>query len=132
MRPLILIAALLLTGCTTPQQRLEFAMQRLEIDRQAARPVTCTAGEDCEVKWGRALQWVLDNSAYKLQTQSDALLSTFGPFPNDPRPAYSISKVATGGGNYVIDFRGGCDNIFGCQPTLLEGKASFVGAVMGP
>jgi serine protease Do len=37
-----------------------------------------------------------------------------------------------GGGNAVIDFDGGCDNIFGCIPSMLEERASFANYVMGP
>ncbi|HLG85683.1 MAG TPA: hypothetical protein VKZ79_00635 [Alphaproteobacteria bacterium] len=105
--------------------------QQAAVQAQAARPVVCSTGGDCEVKWGRALQWVLNNSAYKVQSQSDAMISTMGPLPDDPRPAYTITKMAQGNGTYLIDFRAGCDNIFGCVPNLMVAKADFVVAVMG-
>ena len=125
-RIITLTACAAIAACTTMTPA-----QQAETQRQAARPVTCTVA-DCEVKWGRALQWVLNNSAYKIQNQSESLLTTMGPLPDDPRPAFTISKIAQGDGRYVIDFRAGCDNMFGCVPTLVESRASFVQAVMGP
>jgi hypothetical protein len=130
MRALVfsgLAASVLLAGCATVSPE-----QQAALSAEASRPVTCTAGPDCEVKWGRALKWVLDNSSYRVQSQSDVMISTMGPLPNDPRPAFTITKMATGGGAYVIDFRAGCDNMFGCIPSLVEAKASFVRTVMQP
>lgn len=84
------------------------------------------------MKWSRALQWILGHSEYKLQTSTDVLLATFGPFPNDPRPAFTIAKVAIGGGHYEIEFSAGCDNIFGCLPSVASLNASFVNSVSAP
>jgi len=53
-----------------------------------------------------------------------------GPLKNDPSPAFNISKTANGNGTYTIDFRGGCDNIFGCIPDLTVAKANFNRFVM--
>lgn len=32
---------------------------------------------------------------------------------------------------YDLDLRAGCDNIFGCSPSLVQLQAGFVLAVMG-
>ena len=98
---------------------------------EAARPVTCHGADDCQVKWGRALQWVLSNSAYKISNQTELLISTLGPLPDDPLPAITVSRLPTGDGDYLFSLQMGCDNLFGCQPSLLSLQASFVRSVMG-
>ncbi|HLG85976.1 MAG TPA: PDZ domain-containing protein [Alphaproteobacteria bacterium] len=120
-------AIIFLNACAhqTPEQ--EAALRA-----EAARPVECGGAEDCQVKWSRALQWVKNNSAYKFQQATDSLIATMGPLPDDPRPAYTITKILQVGGRATFDFDGGCDNIFGCVPSMLQAKASFVNYVMGP
>jgi hypothetical protein len=115
-----------LTACAqlTPEQQAA-------LQRAANRPVTCMAGKDCEEKWSRVVQWVKENSAYKFQTVSDTVIQTMGPLPDDARPAFTVTKVSTGNDSYMINLDGGCDNIFGCVPSLLKLKASFAVAVMG-
>ena len=117
--------AVSLSACATMSPAEQAAMTI-----EAERPITCSGGADCELKWGRSLQWVLNNCTYKIQTQSEAMISTMGPLPDDPSPAFTITKTSDGHGGYVIDFRGGCDNMFGCQPSLLDSKASFARAVL--
>jgi hypothetical protein len=115
-----------LAGCAsgpTPAQEAAF-------NRDAARDVVCEGQEDCEVKWGRAIQFTLDNSYYRIQQQTDALIQTAGPLPNYPNLVMVISKIPLGGGQYRFDLRGGCDNMFGCVPTLIQAKAYFVRTVM--
>jgi hypothetical protein len=122
----LLLGAFVLAGCATVPPEQLAAQQAM-----ADRPVACSGTDDCEVKWSRALQWVLDHGSYRIQTQSDMMIATMGPLPNSPLAAFTITKVAQGDGNYIFDFRGGCDNIFGCTPSLVASKASFVQAVMG-
>jgi len=126
MKALVFAALLALAACVTMTPAEQAALQE-----QAARPVTCSGSDDCEVKWGRAIQWVLSNSQYRIQVQTDQLIQTAGPTPDSPVPAFVISRVAMGGGNYSFSLQGGCDNPFGCVPSLLESQASFVDAVMG-
>jgi hypothetical protein len=127
MKPTYIFAAAVLTlaGCatTTPEQQAA-------INAQAARTVSCSGQDDCAVKWGRAVKWILDNSAFKIQTQSDTMISTMGPLPNDPTPTFTVTKIAEGNGAYEFDFRAWCDNMFGCVPTNARSKAGFVMAVM--
>lgn len=117
-----LTVAALLSSCATPQQK---AM--LEMD--ASRPMICQQGQDCEVKWSRALVWVQDNSRWKLRIANDSLITTEGPFDTTDA-SFSINKIPLGNGQYSIAFRAGCGNMFGCVPSLLELKASFVNAVL--
>ena len=121
----IVVLSLCVAGCETmtPEQ---LAAQ----NAQAARPVGCQGQEDCEVKWGRATRWVLDHSEFKIRSQSETMIATMGPLPNDPTPAFTITKIALGQGAYEFDFRGGCDNMFGCVPSMTASRASFVAAVM--
>lgn len=123
----VVVACLVLAACNTmtPEQKSALAAQ-------ASRPVVCSSDQDCRVKWSRAVQWVMQNSAYKLQTQSDLVIQTMGPLPDDTRPAFTISRSANANGSGVINFSGGCDNIFGCIPSMLEEQASFVQFVMAP
>lgn len=98
--------------------------------RDSAREVKCSGHDDCEVKWGRAVQFVLDNSFYRIQQQTDTIIQTAGPLPNHPELAMVINRVALGGGKYRFNLRGGCDNMFGCSPSLDYATAYFVRAVM--
>lgn len=122
----VLFVAAVLPSCTTMD-----AQQRAELTAQANRSVTCKKGDDCEMKWSKATQWVKENCEYKFQTVSDNVIQTMGPLPYDPSPAYTITKMSDGNGVYTFDFSGGCDNIFACIPSLLQAKASFVNYVMG-
>ncbi len=116
----------LAAGCVsmTPEQQAQ-------IDRNAAMPVTCQGSDDCEVKWGRALQWVLQNCEYRIQVQTDALIQTAGPTDSSPSAAFVISKVPLGGGKYEFVMRAGCDNFIGCVPTIRISRAAFAVTVMG-
>jgi len=99
------------------------------IEALAASPVVCTAGPDCDAKWSRASTWVAQNSDYKVQVASETLIQTMGPLPYDPRPAFVVTKMATGDNSFRIELNGGCDNIFGCIPGLKESRAKFVAFV---
>lgn len=95
----------------------------------AAQPITCTAGLDCEVKWGKAVTWLNQNSAYRIAQQTDMLISTMGPSANSPQAAFTATKTARPDGTYVIELNGGCDNLFGCTPSITNSKASFANAL---
>lgn len=119
MKSLVLIVALVLTGCATVDPATQAAQ-----DANAAMQVTCDNAEDCELKWARALQWVQENSRWKLRNVTDSLITTEGPL-STPSPAYEVTKFPLGGGRYEIRFRAGCGNIFGCVPSIKEVTASF-------
>lgn len=120
----LILCLLVLSGCATPQQKAQWEFE-------ASRPVICSQGSDCEVKWSRVLIWVQDHSRWKLRIANETLITTEGPFDTTD-PAYSITKVPTGTGTYTIVFRAGCGNIFGCVPSILELQANFVNFVVGP
>lgn len=119
---LMIVAALFLSGCAsapTPEQ--DAAMRR-----DSAREVTCAGQDECAVKWGRAVAWILDNSAYRIQMQNEDMIQTAGPMPDRVELALVVNKVPLGNGRYRFELRGGCDNMFGCSPTLDYAKAYFV------
>jgi hypothetical protein len=86
--------------------------------------LTCTAGEDCELKWSRAMDWLQRNSCWKLRNVTDSLITTEGPF-NTQSAAFEITKFPRGGGVYEIRFRAGCGNPFGCSPSIKKLTANF-------
>jgi hypothetical protein len=124
---LLCVSTLMLASCMPPMT----PEQQAAMVAAANRPVTCKSGTDCEQKWSKATQWVKQNCTYKFQTVSDNVIQTMGPLPNDPSPAFTITKVSTGKKTYTIELDGGCDNMFGCIPSMLESKASFADYVMG-
>ena len=106
-----------LGGCVaaTPDPRI------VELSR---RDVVCAEGQDCNVKWSRAITWIAQNSHWKVSTQTDSLIQTMGPF-DSTESAFTVTKVATGNGTYTIVFNSGCGNVFGCIPSAPELKVSF-------
>jgi len=121
------MGALLLAGCAH-QDPAALA----DLQRRASQPVQCSAGAECEVKWGRVLTWVQQNSAYKLRMVTDSMVATMGPIPNDPSLVFEVTKTAATPGVYAINFSAGCDNMFGCVPTQLQAQASFATFVNAP
>jgi len=113
--------AVFIGGCAT----------RPQVATAPPAPLICKSGSDCDSKWSRAVSWVTRNSSYKIQTQTDSIVQTMGPLPSDPSPAYTVTKVAIDNGNYEITFGGGCDNIFGCIPTVAGSRAQFAEFVNG-
>jgi hypothetical protein len=117
---LFVVFSLVLGGCATMSTSDKAYYQRV-----ANSPIYCTDAEDCEVKWGRAILWVSQNSHWKIRNQSDWLITTEGPF-DTVHAAYSINKVPLGNGKYQIMMQAGCGNLFGCVPSILQLKADFV------
>lgn len=120
-KPLV-VAAVLLSGCASAPSPAEDAAMR----KDAVRDVSCAGQNECAVKWGRAVQWVLDNSAFRIQIQTDNLIQTAGPLPDQVELAVVVSKVPLGNDRYRFELRGGCNNMFGCSPSLDYAKAYFV------
>lgn len=94
-------------------------------------PVTCQGKEDCELKWGRSLKWVSDNVRYRIESANDMMIQTKGPIRYSVDAAVSLVKIPKGDGVYTIEFDAGCDNMFGCQPSVDAMRASFFQFVMG-
>jgi len=120
---LIALSLIFAGGCATPAQRAK-------LQQIANQPIYCEKGNDCEVKWGRAILWISNNSYWKIRQQTDNLITTEGPF-NKTKASYVVNKTPLGGGRYQITMRLGCGNPFGCVPSTLSLKASFVKFVLG-
>ena len=115
-----LLAALSVSACASTAQ-----------NRQPIPPVTCTAGKDCDAKWSRAVAWVSQNTAYKIQVQTDSLIQTYGPFDSKTGTAATVNKIAGANGQYEIVAHMSCDNLIGCIPDLGEQMRSFASFVNG-
>lgn len=117
--------SLALFGCEagTPEQRAQWA-------REASRPIVCTQGLDCDIKWGRALEWVKANSAYRITTYTQNIIATAAPKRYDESPAFTIVRIAKGDGIYRIEFQRSCQGADICYGSPLAEKASFVSYVL--
>lgn len=116
-----LLLALLLVACAhvTPEQKIA-----------AATPVWCDA-KDCEVKWARATQWLVENSHWQIRIATEEMLTTEGPY-GQTFLAYVITKLPVNHGVYEIRFRAGCVNQgLGCHPDATQAEASFKQYVNG-
>jgi hypothetical protein len=94
-------------------------------------PVVCRAGADCDAKWSRAVAWVTNNSGYKIQVQTEALIQTYGPANGDTWLAATVNKVAKGGDQYEIAGALSCGNMFGCYPAPRAALLEFNRFVKG-
>jgi hypothetical protein len=115
---LFLVAAMAvsLAGCLTTQ----------EAEQPPIPSTKCKQGQDCDAKWSRAVEWVSQNSAYKIQTQTDALIQTYSGTidEGDTGLSMTVTKAALGQpGEYEIVARMGCANPLGCFP---EPRAALV------
>ena len=112
----------LLSACATSTQKVQWK-------RDAEQPLTCSKGPDCEAKWTRALLWVQNNAKSEIQIANETIITTGFPLYNY-NAVISITKTEKDAGTYMINFRASCSAIMGCEPTILELKASFANYVM--
>src|SRR5436305_3183574 len=91
------VCAIALSGCITAEQQASVT--------EAAKPITCRAGADCDAKWSKASSWIAEHSKYKVETNSDTLIQTSGPstLETDPSPRYKVAKLMKGPGEYTIE-----------------------------
>lgn len=113
----------LLSNCSST------SAQRAQWTRDAAGPLSCSKGADCEEKWERALNWVRENADAPIQHADDTIITTAIP-SYSPSAVVSVTKNKETSETYSINFRAGCSSIFGCEPSILELKASFANYVM--
>ncbi|HUC62648.1 MAG TPA: hypothetical protein VMF53_11910 [Alphaproteobacteria bacterium] len=100
-------------------------------ERQAVRQAECTNELDCEVKWGRALQWVRETSPFRLRYESRNLIQTSGPERGNAAVAFTVTRMPEVNGTTGIEFSAHCGYDVGCAPPLVSLKANFVRYVMG-
>lgn len=92
---------------------------------ESAEPVLCANKAQCDVYWQRAQAWVANNSQYRLQTTTDAIIETDGPLATQTGLAYRITKVPDNTGGARIYAVSACSNAFGCSQTPTEAVVAF-------
>lgn len=132
-RSTLAIAAILLVAMPAPAMaghkkdpKMEAALERL-----AATPVTCADEADCRLKWARAVAWVAENSAFKIQIANDTLIQTFGPSGYIHGTAFIVTRMPAASGE-VFDLRPMCESQPYCGLSPRDYKAKFAVAVMNP
>lgn len=112
--------SLVLAGCAVGPKLDSFEIM------EANEPLVCASKEQCDLYWQKAQIWVTENSHYRIQMANDTIIQTFGPANSSPYLAYIITKHpdALSGGSR-IKISGGCANIFGCNPPLINAALSF-------
>jgi hypothetical protein len=122
MRAATLGLCLGLTGCVP----IAVALWS-QLDESANAPVACATKAECDASWQKAIEWVTQRCAFKIQTQTDALVETEGPLPapsNDV--ACRLERVATDeAGSARLEITARCGNYFGCIPEPLYLRAAF-------
>ncbi len=99
--------------------------QKNYLTKLATTPIYCSTAKECEIKWSKAIQWIVKFSYWKIRIQTDNLITTEGPL-DTTEVAYRVQKIPLGNSQYKITMDLGCGNIFGCVPDTLTLKASFV------
>src|SRR5437773_1704606 len=94
----LLLMPLALSGCLGGVRE-----RNRQLTAIAAQPIYCQRGDECDVKWGRALRWVRDHSYYKLDKATATIITTQGPFASADRPAFTVTRSALGEGRYQIE-----------------------------
>nr|WP_229655743.1 hypothetical protein [Pantoea sp. 201603H] len=114
---LLCLTIILLSGCAA---KVDPALQA-----EAMKPLTCQDEKQCDLYWKRSQFWLANNSAWKIQTATDTLISTYNPTPNSPLLAYQVSKMPNENGSSQIFIKPFCDNIFGCRPNIYQAVVNF-------
>lgn len=119
------VVAVAVSACATLTPEQQAALRR-----DGLREVTCDGAADCDLKWSRAVQWVLDNNHHRIEVMSDVMIQTAAPRDSSTHLSVVITRTPLGDGRYRLDMRGSCDNMFGCTPSYEVARAHFVRAVM--
>ena len=98
---------------------------------EAQTPLTCSTKAECDLYWQKAQIWLVNNSAYRVQSATDTVISTYGPINGQPNFAFTITKLPNGNGGALITLQGACGNMFGCIPPLEGFVLNFRRYVVG-
>ena len=85
---------------------------------------TCSSDSDCAVKWAAARAWVVVNSDFIIQGDSDTRLFASNTLPSQSGIGAIVDRVATGAGNYQIVVDLECFSVYSC-PGLWDSKIDF-------
>lgn len=100
----VLVAALALAGCAGPPLS---PVDQAELDR----PIVCASKAQCDAMWQRAQVFVTRNSVFRVQSSTDAVITTFGPTEFGGHAgdiAWTITRLSNASGGAVIESRVGC------------------------
>jgi hypothetical protein len=95
----------------------------------SSESVVCTDRSDCDSQWSKAVAWVTSNSYYRVQTQTEQMIQTYGPDPSAIYTAYTVNRIENSDGSGSIEFRAYCANEFGCTPQTSVAADSFADAL---
>jgi len=109
-----------LSGCAANQ-----AARQAQIDLFNKTIPHCKAPAECDAMWEAAQVWISMNGQMKIQNVTNVLIDTYNSPPNSPTLAMKATKMPSGNGSYRIVFEGGCNNMFGCIPTVWEAGVRF-------
>lgn len=118
MKRLMITAALVLGACAqTPIDP--------RVEAESKVPLTCHDKATCDHYWQRAQAFVAMVSAYRIQTATDTLIITYGPFGSKVDLAYRIIRDVNANGSARIRMDARCDNFIRCHPTPAEAFVAF-------
>jgi hypothetical protein len=100
--------------------------QNDQVHKLAHTPLYCEEGKTCDKMWKSAISWVEQNSTWKIDKQTDTLITTKDPFGSTSVPTFSIKKLPLGDDKYEIVLKVDCAHQVVCSPTLELKKADFV------
>ena len=128
MKKLLLVAALVLTGCASPVLPPPPSDTDM-IDSKL--PVRCSSKEQCDRWWRAAQVWVVKNSGYKVQIATDAILQTYNA--SSGRAAYSVEVTRSPEENDVdlIEIEARCGWAGHCDPVYETFIADFKRFIIG-
>jgi len=109
----IAVALFILVGCAAPARQAAVPEPSVEF------PV-CGGTADCEVKWGRAIQWINANSHWRIRLMNESMIETFGS-GSSTYLSYRVTRIPLGEQKYRIEVHAGCRNLFGCNPHPAQG-----------
>lgn len=66
-----------------------------------------------------------NNSKWKVQTATDAIIVTFTPSQSATERGFKITKEPLAGGLEQIRIASGCNNMFGCSTDEFETALAF-------
>lgn len=111
MKNIIAISAtiVILAGCATAK------VASPEVQAAALAPLYCDGAEQCARYWRRAQIWVTNNSRWKIQTVTDAVIVTYTPPRSEVSRGFQITREPLSEGREQIKIASACANMFGCD-----------------
>lgn len=90
-------AAVTLAGCVSPQMMQQAEAVEPWETEEANLPVECKGAAQCATVWRAAQVWVANNSGFKMQVVSDAIIQTYNAPNYSQRYAFQVTREPRGG-----------------------------------